>query len=153
MRKHFTMTLVASAVLASFGTSAMAATYVSGDKEYESLQDAFTGVSDGGTITLGADVADGSGSKTTGSAKTFRLDLNDHTYTFAGNPVGSTGTETLGFQLLRDNTVTIKNGTLNVAPQGSKKFWMNIQNYSNLTLDNVVVDGTNLPGGGILCFK
>lgn len=147
------MTLVASAVLASFGTSAMAATYVSGDTEYESLQDAFTGVADGGTITLGADVADGSGSQTTGSAKSFTLDLNDHTYTFVGNPVGSPGTVSQGFQLLKGNTVTIKNGTLNVAPQGSKKFAMNIQNYSNLTLDNVVVDGSNLPGGGILYFK
>ena len=153
MSKHFRMTLVASAVIASFGTSAMAATYVSGDTEYDSLQAAFSGVADGGTITLGSDVADGSGSKTMkGTAKTFTLDLNKHTYTFAGNPVGSSGTETQGFQLLKGNTVTIKNGTLNVAPQGSTKFAMDIQNYSNLTLENVVVDGSNLPRGGVLMF-
>lgn len=150
MRKHFRKTLVASTVLASFGTSAMAATYVSGDKEYDSLQAAFAGVADGGTITLGADVADGAGAKTKGDAKSFTLDLNEHAYTFVYAPVGSAGTETQGFQLLKGNTVTIKNGTLNVAPQGSNKFWMNIQNYSNLTLDNVVVDGSNLPGGHLI---
>ena len=41
----------------------------------------------------------------------------------------------------------MQNGTLDVA-QGSNVFKMGIQNYCDLTLDNMVVDGTNLLGDG-----
>ena len=78
------------------------------------------------------------------------IDLRGNTYTFYDNSVGSTGTESQGFQILKDNVVTIKNGTLNVAEiKGTNgNFKMVIQNYSDLTLDSVVVDGTNLLGTG-----
>lgn len=56
--------------------------------------------------------------------------------------VGSAGSETNGFQLLKDSNITIKNGTLTKSidyVNGS----MLIQNYSNLTLDNAKLIGTS----------
>lgn len=50
---------------------------------------------------------------------------------------GSQGTETNALQLLKDSTVIIKNGTMHIS-SGLK---MGIQNYSNLTLDNVKIYG------------
>lgn len=76
------------------------------------------------------------------SGSNFVLDLNGLTYEVAQGMVGSTGSETNGFQLLRDSNITIKNGTLTKSINyinGS----MLIQNYSNLTLDNVVLQGTS----------
>lgn len=51
---------------------------------------------------------------------------------------GSSGTETNGMQLLKGSTIVIKNGTLTFDDDRLK---MGIQNYSNLTLDNVKVSG------------
>ena len=55
-----------------------------------------------------------------------------------GPGAGSKGTETNGLQLLKDSTIVIKNGTLVF---DDPKLKMGIQNYSNLTLDNVKVIG------------
>lgn len=55
-----------------------------------------------------------------------------------GPGTGSKGTETLGLQLLKGSTILIKNGTLVFDDPALK---MGIQNYSNLTLDNVKVIG------------
>lgn len=55
-----------------------------------------------------------------------------------GPGAGSKGTETLGMQFLKDSTIIIKNGTLTFDDERLK---MGIQNYSNLTLDNVKVSG------------
>ena len=49
--------------------------------------------------------------------------------TFDGT-VGSSGTETNGFQLLKGSTVAFKNGTINAG-----KAKIVIQNYADLTLD------------------
>ncbi len=54
------------------------------------------------------------------------------------NTVGSTGTETAGFQLLKGATVTFTNGTLNNSTTKGAKIML--QNYSYLTLDNFTVD-------------
>lgn len=54
-----------------------------------------------------------------------------------GPGAGSKGTETLAFQFLKDSTIVIKNGKI-VAGDPLK---MCIQNYANLTLDNVDVYG------------
>lgn len=53
--------------------------------------------------------------------------------------MGSSGTETNGFQLQKGSAVTFKNGTIT-----SDKAKILIQNYSDLTLENVVLDGRNL---------
>ena len=40
------------------------------------------------------------------------FDLAGHTYNIDGDTVGSSGTETNGFQLLKNSTVTFKNGKI-----------------------------------------
>lgn len=71
------------------------------------------------------------------------IDLNGFTYTVTKPTVGSSGTETNGFQMLKDSYVTIKNGTLTSSGNSVKIL---VQNYCNLTLDNVTLDGSNLHG-------
>ena len=112
-----------------------------GTTGYASLQDAVNAVSttEPATITLLKD-ASGNG-VVVANGKNMTFDLNNCTYTIDGTTVGSTGTETNGFQLLKNSTVTFKNGTIT-----SDKAKILIQNYSNLTLDNVTLDGTNLKG-------
>lgn len=66
------------------------------------------------------------------------LDLNGKTLDVSGNAVGSPGTETIGMQLNQGTTVIIKNGTIKAT---SDKVKMLIQNYSDLTLENVTLVG------------
>lgn len=112
-----------------------------GATHYETLQDAVDAVSNGTqtTITLlhsasGNGVIIPSGSKIT-------FDLGGFTYDINGETVGSSGTKTNGFQLLRDSNITFKNGTIT-----STKAKILIQNYSNLTLDGVTLNGAQLTG-------
>lgn len=65
------------------------------------------------------------------------IDLGGHTFDVDGELVGSTGTETNGFQLLKGSKVTFRNGTIK-----SKKAKLLIQNYSDLTLEDVTLDAT-----------
>ena len=101
---------------------------------YESLADAISSVPDGGTVALTKDASGNGVSVAEGTD--FTLDLGGHTYTIAGETVGSPGTETNGFQLLKDSDITFKNGTIT---SGRAKIL--IQNYSNLTLEGVTFDG------------
>ena len=55
-----------------------------------------------------------------------------------GDYAGSTGTKTQAMQLLKGSTVVIKGGTI-TGNSGNPKTKMVIQNYSNLTLDGVIV--------------
>lgn len=68
----------------------------------------------------------------------FILDLNGFDLQVTGPGAGSPGTETNGMQLLKGSNITIKNGTLNF---DDNRLRMGIQNYSNLTLDNVQITG------------
>lgn len=110
-----------------------------GDKTYETLEKAFAEVPDGTptTITLLRD-AWGNGIQVAGT-KNITLDLGGFTYTIDGDAVGSSGTETNGFQLLKGATVKFQNGTIT-----STKAKILIQNYCDLTLQNVLLDGTQL---------
>lgn len=112
-----------------------------GNKTYETLAGAVASVTDGTatTITLLRD-ASGDGI-IIASGRNITIDLNNHTYTIDGNTVGSSGTKTNGFQLLKGANVTIKDGKIT-----STKAKILIQNYCNLTLHNVVLDGRNLVG-------
>lgn len=112
-----------------------------GDKTYETLAGAVASVTDGTatTITLLRD-ASGDGI-IIASGRNITIDLNNHTYTVSGKTVGSSGTETNGFQLLRGANVTIKDGKIT-----SDKAKILIQNYCNLTLQNVELDGRKLVG-------
>jgi len=106
---------------------------------YLTLQDAVDAVEPGEktTITLRKN-ASGDG-VVVPSGSNIVFDLNTFTYDVSGQLVGSPNTETNGFQLLRDSTITFKNGTIT-----SSKAKILIQNYSDLTLDHVKLDGTNL---------
>lgn len=115
-------------------------------KYYSSLQDAVKNAKNGETITLRNEAAtDGvvsGGGVVVPSGSNFTLDLNGLTYCVSKDMVGSAGSETNGFQLLKDSNITIKNGTLTKSidyVNGS----MLIQNYSNLTLDNAKLIGTS----------
>ena len=110
-----------------------------GDAQYESLEDAFKNVKSGDTIVLLKNCT-GNG-VVVPSGSSFTVDFAGYTYTIDGSTVGSSGTETNGFQLLRDSNIVLKNGTIT-----SNKAKILIQNYSNLTLENMTLDGRNLAG-------
>ena len=74
------------------------------------------------------------------SGSNITIDLGNNTYTLNDPAVGSTGTETNGFQLLKDSKVSIINGEIRVS-ETSKKTKIMIQNYSNLTLRNLKLFG------------
>ena len=107
-----------------------------GDTAYATLEEAVKAVNASSikTITLTKDAL-GNG-VAVASGTDFTLDLGGHTYTIDGATVGSPDTETNGFQLLPNSTITIKNGTVT-----SDKAKILIQNYSNLTLENVALVG------------
>lgn len=68
------------------------------------------------------------------------IDLGGNTYDVSESTVGSSGTKTNGFQLLRDSNIVFQNGTLTASSSSARIL---IQNYSNLTLNNVHLDGKN----------
>jgi hypothetical protein len=99
----------------------------------------------GGTIKLLCD-AEGAGlSLPQNLNMNIVLDLGGHTFTCTGPAVGSPGTTTQALHLEKNNTVTVKNGKITSTPDSGVK--MLVQNYSNLTLDNVILDGSNLGEG------
>lgn len=90
--------------------------------------------------------------------KNLVVDFNSKTYTMNKPGTGSAGTQTLGFQLLQGNNVTFKNGTINCSEDNKNSTWnsgdtekgiaMMIQNYANLTLGDMIIDGTNIAHNG-----
>ncbi len=108
-----------------------------GTTEYATLKEAFDAVPNGETIVVMKNCS-GNGI-VVNSGRNFTVDFNNCTYDIDGTTVGSTGTETNGFQLLKDSTITFKNGKLT-----STKAKILIQNYCNLTLENMELDGRNL---------
>ena len=113
-----------------------------GENKYYTLNDAVAAVADKGTVTLLKDVTGGGVKLTAG--KDIVWDLNGYTYTVTKPTVGSAGTETNGFQFLRDSKITIKNGTITLDPTLRCAYLF--QNYADLTLTDLTVDITkNLP--------
>ena len=72
------------------------------------------------------------------NGQTVVFDLGGNTWDITGL-VGSTGTVTNGMQLLKGSNVTIKNGKIT-----SETAYILIQNYCNLKLTDVTLDGTDL---------
>lgn len=143
----FTWTYSVNGQLGSAGTPQVINFYtpVTGDAEvnnvvYPTLAEAYANAAEGSTITLLRD-AQGAGIVID---KDVIIDFNGHAYTFVSPAVGSNGTKTLGFQILKDNDVTLTNGTLNVAAEAGESFAMLIQNYADLTLTDMTLDGDNL---------
>lgn len=120
-----------------------------GDKYYATLAEAVQAVVSSerktGTVTLLKDAAGGgiglfNGKDAVGVNLT--IDFGGSTYTCNDPAVGSVGTESQGFHLEQGNTVTLRNGTIKVSP-GSKKTIMLIQNYCDLTLENLNLYGSD----------
>ena len=118
-----------------------------GDVKYSDLATAIAAAKDGDTVTLLANCS-GDGIQVKGG-KNITVDFANYSYTVGGKLVGSTGTASNGFQLLAGNTITMKNGFIygdaSVAGDDITE-WSGapaimIQNYSNLTLDNMTVSG------------
>ena len=112
-----------------------------GDNKYKTLKEAIDAVQNGETIKLLADIPNAVGVSVP-SGKNFTLDFNGKTYTLTGPGAGSSGTETNGFQLLKDSNITFRNGTIRVAEKPDNIKFI-IQNYSNLTLENMQIYAEN----------
>ena len=114
-------------------------------KKYANLQDAIENVGNGQTITILKDIPDAVGISVP-EGKNFTIDFGGHTYTLVGPGAGSAGTETNAFQLLKDSTITFKNGTIRIS-EGANNVKRIIQNYANLTLENMQIYAQNQAGG------
>ena len=109
-----------------------------GDQTYPSLQEAVNDANEGDVIKLLGDFT-GDG-VVVESGKEITIDFGGYTYDI-DKTVGSTGTETNGMQLLQGSKVTLTNGTIT-----SKTAKILIQNYSELELNNIILDGTQSSG-------
>lgn len=114
------------------------ACFAIGNVGYNTLAEAVAAVPADGTqvtITMLRDAQGGGVVVKEGQSIVF--DFGGHTYNINGTLVGSADTETNGMQLLKGSAVTLKNGTLT-----SDKAKILVQNYCDLTLDSVKLDGT-----------
>lgn len=114
------------------------ACFAIGNVGYNTLAEAVAAVPADGTqvtITMLRDAQGGGVVVKEGQSIVF--DFGGHTYNINGALVGSAGTESNGMQLLKGSAVTLKNGTLT-----SDKAKILVQNYCDLTLDGVKLDGT-----------
>lgn len=128
-----------------------------GDAKFKTLAEAIAVVLDGETITILEDITDAVGISVD-TKKTFTVDFGGKTYTLNKPGAGSTGTTTLGFQLLQGQNITFKNGTINCSEANKTATWesnatekgiaMMINNYCNLTLEDMTIDGTNIAHNG-----
>ncbi len=101
---------------------------------YDTLQEAVNEAGEGDTITL-LETTAGPGVKVE-SGKNFTIDFGGFTYTVNDETVGSTGTETNGFQILKGSNITMQNGTISAGKYAK----ILIQNYSDLKLNNLTLD-------------
>ena len=105
-----------------------------GETEYATLAEAVEATKvDGkckGEVVLLCDSYGGGIQIPSGSELT--IDFNGYQYSVGDPTVGSPGTETNGFQLLKDSNIVFKNGKLY-----TNKAYILIQNYSNLTLEDM----------------
>ena len=71
------------------------------------------------------------------------IDFGGFTYTCNDPATGSSGTESQSFHLEKGNTVKLKNGTIKVA-ENSEECLMLIQNYCDLTLEDLTLIGSDV---------
>ena len=128
-------------------------------ESFTTIADAIAAIKDGDTITLIKDITTG-GTKIAKNTYTdgLTIDLNGKTLSLECPGTGSAGTMTCGFQILKGNKVTFKNGTINCTDANKSKTWvktdtskgiaMLIQNYGDLTLEDVNLDGSNIAHNG-----
>lgn len=140
--------LLAVALVLAMSSTALADGNVCkiGDTKYTSLTEAVAAVPTDGTPTtitlLKGTTGDG---VVVEKGKNIIFDLGGNTYTVDGT-VGSPGTETNGFQLLKGSNVTFRNGTI----EGGTAAIL-IQNYADLTLEDVTLDAQESPQCQYVC--
>ena len=110
-----------------------------GEKYYATLAEAVVAAQAGETVTVLRD-ATGAGVVIN---KNVTIDFADFTYSL-NEPVGSSNTVSNGLQILAGNNVTLMNGTLKVADDAANKFYILVQNYANLTVEGMILEGENL---------
>ena len=143
----------ATSTFSPFAVVYDAPTAVIGDTYYDTLADAVAAAQDGDTITLLKNT-NGNGIRVATekfATRGLTVNFNGHSYTVGGVLVGSSGTGTNAFQLLQGGKVTFKNGSIVGVAEGTKPAedtpdWhgapaIMIQNYCDLTLDNMIVTG------------
>ena len=145
--------LLNAAILTSVALAAPAyATAVAkiGETEYETLKEAIDAATSSDEIIVMGDVEQGAGVSVK-SGSNLTIDFGNNTYTAYEPSVGSTGTKSQIFQLLKDSVITMKNGTITVAEETGENgiFKMGIQNYADLTLDHITLDGRNMKPDGV----
>ncbi len=114
-------------------------TTAEGVEQYTSLAEAVEEAANNSVIKLLKDT-EGDGIVIDTSKKNLTIDFNTHSYTVSGSTVGSSGTETNAFQFLTGGSLTLKNGSIIFANQ--KTLLIGLQNYCNLTLENMVIDAS-----------
>ncbi|MCB7514105.1 S-layer homology domain-containing protein [bacterium 210917-SL.2.15] len=124
-----------------------------GDQYFATLPSAVAAVQGDGTVTMlrdasGAGVGTFKGAADGTGVKNFTIDFGGHTYTCTGPAVGSAGTQSQAFHLEWNGNdqpnaqVILKNGTITSTRDSGVR--MIVQNYCDLTLENMIVDGSNL---------
>ena len=136
----------------------VAAINVNTGAKYTTLALAFAAVTDDTTTTIKVMNDCVSAGISVPSGRNITLDLNNKTVSFEGPGAGSANTKTNGLQLLKDSNIVIKNGKLDMTEANKNDTWVStdedkgiamlIQNYANLTLQNVEIDGTNIAHNG-----
>ena len=113
--------------------------------QFMTMSGAVNAVGSNGNITLQDNVTNATGTSVP-SGKDFTIDFAGYEYILTDPGAGSTGTETNGFQFLRDSTITMKDGTVRIAP-GAGSIMRLVQNYADLTLENMTFHAKNQYGG------
>ena len=111
-----------------------------GNEYYTTLQDAIDAVPNGVETTLEVLNSVSTPGFITSNGKNVVIDLKGNEIKFTKPLKGSSGTETQNMQLLKGSTVTLKNGTIRAAKEAKRL----LQNYSNLTLENITLDATTM---------
>lgn len=116
-----------------------------GNTSYNTLVDAVAAAQDGDAVVVFKDITSGGIKIDEARAIDILIELNGHTVT-VGNPlVGSAGTVSQSIHIEKGNAVTICNGKITSEANSAS---MLVQNYCDLTLDNVILDGSKLAGTG-----
>ena len=113
-----------------------------GDVEYDTLKEAVAAAPTDNTVAIiemTEDVTLAPGVQIV-AGQNLVIDFGGHTYETWEPMVGSAGTQTQSFQILKGSTVYMKNGTLVASTHERSRMF--IQNYADLTVDNISIDAT-----------
>ena len=117
------------------------------NQKYSSLEDAYNAMTEkgGGTIKLLKNCSgNGLGKDEDKNANSleYTIDFNGYTYTVTENTVGSTGTVTQGFRVLKGSKAVLKNGTLK-AGAGMNNLVQFVHTYGDVTLQDFNIDASD----------